>query len=280
MSPTVVGRQVAGSFGRSSGKRIPLMPYRIALFAAAIIASASFASAQTSQSATGEDEQQRARSNPVEIILDVSFLYFRSHILDELSQDETLDLSKLPRMKTSVILDEQECQSLIRFAANRMRASAIRLANGEKREAWPENGILLSQIYRVPNGGKRNTLPEEDIGLSQTYQATVSDDQRSIHVALSWNKPEPRPEFIPETDATVPLGSHWLIHTGSHRGQFSFTIQEANLFSKAVCWLFRREPETKTLAWREPMELYLLITPRLASSDPGQVVNGNSPKGL
>jgi len=81
------------------------MVCRIELLATAIVAAASFASAQTNQPTLAKREQQGAWSKPevVGIILDVSFLYFPTNHLDEgYLQNEALHLPKLPRMKTSI----------------------------------------------------------------------------------------------------------------------------------------------------------------------------------
>lgn len=171
------------------------MSYRTVFLLAVLVAIASSASAQSLQRTAPAVSSASNSASDVPVVLDVRWLT----VSDNLIKNFRPSLDKLPGMGAWVVRDEKQLDMLL-FAmqsdkrSNAMPSKAISLKNGKECDFSP---------YGL----------NRDIQGKDSVQATLAKNRRTVDIRLTWAKWKDGTNRLPVTTASVPLGSHLVVHT-------------------------------------------------------------------
>jgi hypothetical protein len=185
---------------------------------------------------------QQGSPKDVPVVLDVRWLT----LTDNFSERVGPGLEKLPAMGACAVRDAEQTKFLLDIAGRDRRAS-----------------VLPPKTISLQSGAQREFSPyglDRDIQGRDHIQATLSNDGRSVEIRMDWAKWKNGTERLPVTMASVPLGSHLLVHT---KEVSSGRMAPVSLWQQLKDSVLGQRGQRAT-AWRETQRGYYLISPRIA----------------
>jgi hypothetical protein len=220
------------------------MPRRILFFLAIVVGAAQSSFAQTPQSIPASIDGPRQSGNNVRIILEMRWLAGADNIEERIGIGSGAAQCKLPGLGSFAVTDKQQAESL------------LTLFTGDKR-----SNVSPTQRITVLDGQKREFSPPDSVQDGDAILATVSDDRQTIEIQLTWPKRQNGMASLPATTATVPVGSHLLIHS-----EDGYSEPEVHTLNRPQHFLDRLFPRKCIGIGREKQQVFLLVTPRIAGT--------------
>jgi hypothetical protein len=157
-------------------------------------------------------------------------------------------VKKLPTRGAGDVLDQQEASLLLAAAAGDRRGH----------EAPAEMMLKLS------NGGRHELSllgPRTASQGSDAVKATLSKDRQTVQLQLTWaRRKDTGRERFPAIDATVPIGSHLIVHTATlSEARAVSPLAELDQYADKLLGL----PQAKA----ELQQAFLLVTPSIAMEE-------------
>jgi hypothetical protein len=213
----------------------------ISLVPAVLLIAASTASAQT-QLRTQLQTPSQTEAKAAPIVLEVRWLT----LSDNFNERVGPGMDKLPAMGACAVRDAEQTKFL------------LMAAEGDRRAC-----VLSPKTISLQNGTQHEFSPyglDRDIQGKDSIRATLSNDGRSVEIRMDWAKWKSGTDRLPVTTASVPLGSHLLVHTKEVSS--SGRIAPVSLWQQLKDSVFGQRGQRAT-AWRETQQGYYLISPRV-----------------
>jgi hypothetical protein len=218
------------------------MSRRIAFALVLLSGLALFALGQTPQSAPRSPASPRdGVTNNVSLALDVRWVTMADNFHERVGPG----MEKLPAMGACAVRDAEQTRFLLMAAA------------GDRRGC-----VLPPKTISLPNGTQSEFSPyglDRDIQGKDHIQATLSNDGRSVEIQMDWAKWKNGTDRLPVTTASVPLGSHLLVHT---KEVSEGRMARVSLWQQLKDSVLGQRGQRAT-AWRETQQGYYLISPRV-----------------